>query len=53
LAIAALEGGTLRRLADSDLDDETLHALVARRSHRPLNPYLRGPDARRLAIAQR
>jgi len=44
LAIAALEGGTLRRLADSDLDDETLHALVARRSHRPLNPYLRAPS---------
>jgi ATP-dependent helicase Lhr and Lhr-like helicase len=49
VAIAALEGGELRRLADSELDDETLHALVARRSHRPLQPYLRTPTAREAA----
>ena len=39
--IAALEGGELRRLGHSELDDETLHAIAGRRSHRPLNPYLR------------
>jgi len=41
VALAALEGGELRRLAPSDLDDETLHAMTGRRSHRPLKPYLR------------
>jgi ATP-dependent Lhr-like helicase len=49
VAIAALEGGALRRFADSELSDETLHALVARRSHRPLNPYLRTSTAREAA----
>jgi ATP-dependent Lhr-like helicase len=41
VAIAALEGGELRRLAASELDDETLKAMAARRTHRPLHPYLR------------
>ena len=31
LAIAALEGGEVRRLADSDLDEETLRGLLVRR----------------------
>jgi len=41
VAVAALEGGALRRLAASELDDETLKAMAARRTHRPLHPYLR------------
>jgi ATP-dependent helicase Lhr and Lhr-like helicase len=41
IAIAALEGGELRRLGPSELDGDTLHAMAARRTHRPLNPYLR------------
>ena len=47
VAIAALEGGELRRLAPSELDDETLKALAARRSHRPLHPYLRSLSDRK------
>ena len=44
LAIAALEGGEIRRLAESQLEDETLRALLARRSpQRALKPYLRVP----------
>jgi ATP-dependent Lhr-like helicase len=39
--LAALEGGELRRLAPCELDDDTLKALAARRSHQPLHPYLR------------
>jgi ATP-dependent Lhr-like helicase len=34
LPIAALEGGELRRLAESDLTDEQLRGLLARRSRR-------------------
>jgi len=45
--IAALEGGELRRLAESAFDDEHLKSLLARRSLRaPLNPHLRLPTAR-------
>jgi ATP-dependent helicase Lhr and Lhr-like helicase len=45
--IAALEGGELRRLAASDMSDEQLRALLARRSLRhPLRPHLRMPTAR-------
>jgi ATP-dependent Lhr-like helicase len=47
IALAALEGGELRRLADSELDDETLRALTARRTHRPLLPYLLEGPARK------
>jgi ATP-dependent Lhr-like helicase len=54
-AIAALEGGEVRRLADSELEDETLRTLLARRSPlRPLKPYLRVPTRRELTLlAQR
>jgi ATP-dependent Lhr-like helicase len=47
LAIAALEGGELRRLAPSELDDDSLKALAARRSHLPLHPYLRSLSGRK------
>jgi ATP-dependent Lhr-like helicase len=47
LPIAALEGGAVRRLADSSLGDEQLKSLLARRSLRqPLRPHLRLPTAR-------
>jgi ATP-dependent Lhr-like helicase len=47
LAIAALEGGELRRLADSELSDDQLRALLARRSLRhPPRPHLRVATAR-------
>jgi ATP-dependent Lhr-like helicase len=52
--IAATEGGELRRLADTDLSDENLRALLARRSLRqPLRPYLRTPTAREAALLAR
>jgi len=45
--IAAVEGGEVRRLAESDLDDARLRTLLARRSLRhPLNPHLRTPTPR-------
>jgi ATP-dependent helicase Lhr and Lhr-like helicase len=45
--IAALEGGELRRLAESAFDDDHLKSLLARRSLRaPLRPHLRLPTAR-------
>jgi ATP-dependent Lhr-like helicase len=47
LPIAALEGGELRRLAESAFDDDHLKSLLARRSLRlPLKPHLRLPTAR-------
>jgi ATP-dependent Lhr-like helicase len=47
LPIAALEGGEVRRLAESPLDEEHLKSLLARRSLRtPLKPHLRLPTAR-------
>ena len=47
LAIAALEGGELRRLAASELSDEQLRALLARGSLRqPQRPHLRVASAR-------
>ena len=47
LAIAALEGGELRRLAASALSDEQLRALLARGSLRqPPRPHLRVASAR-------
>ena len=40
---AAVEGGQVRRLAQSDLSDDQLRTLLARRSLRaPLKPYLKG-----------
>ena len=45
--IAALEGGELRRLAESSFDDDHLRSLLARRSLRAaLKPHLRLPTAR-------
>ena len=42
LPIAALEGGEVRRLADSSLEEGQLKTLLARRSLRhPLEPHLR------------
>jgi hypothetical protein len=42
LAIAALEGGDVRRLAAADLDDDALRALMVRRaSARKGEPHLR------------
>ena len=56
IAIGALEAGELRRLADCELDDETLRSLMARRPPGgTLRAYLR-PDAQRerwLARARR
>jgi len=47
LPIAALEGGQVRRLAESAFDDDYLKSLLARRSLRvPLKPHLRLPTAR-------
>ena len=47
VAIAAWEGGEVRRLAASELDDETLHSLLSRRaSVKALKPYFRTPTER-------
>jgi len=47
LPIAALEGGEVRRLAPTELGDDALHGLLARRSlRRALEPHLRTPTAR-------
>ena len=47
MPIAALEGGELRRLAESSFDDDHLRSLLARRSLRAaLKPHLRLPTAR-------
>jgi ATP-dependent Lhr-like helicase len=47
LPIAAVEGGQLRRLAESGMDDGRLRTLLARRSLRhPLRPHLRTPSPR-------
>ena len=54
LPIAAVEGGQLRRLAESDMSDEKLRTLLARRSLRhPLRPHLRLPTARETALLAR
>jgi ATP-dependent Lhr-like helicase len=45
--IAAVEGGQLRRLAQSEMDDAKLRTLLARKSLRhPLRPHLRSPTPR-------
>ncbi|MNC85454.1 hypothetical protein D3C83_10530 [compost metagenome] len=47
--IAALEGGELRRLAESDLDSESLRAMLSRRAAvQGLKPWLRAPTVREL-----
>jgi len=50
-AIAALEGGEVRRLADSDLHEESLRTLLARRYslHGP-RPHWRTPTKRELEL---
>jgi len=55
LPIAALEGGEVRRLADTELTDGELRALLARRSLRQtLLQHLRAPTAREAkALANR
>ena len=54
LPIAAVEGGQLRRLAESEMSDEKLRTLLARRSLRhPLRPHLRTPTAREAALLAR
>src|SRR5207249_11804250 len=54
LPIAAVEGGQLRRLAESDMSDDKLRTLLARRSPRhPLRPHLRLPTAREAAMLAR
>ena len=54
LPIAAVEGGQLRRLAESDLSGDKLRTLLARRSLRhPLRPHLRVPTARESAVLAR
>jgi ATP-dependent Lhr-like helicase len=54
LPIAALEGGELRRLADSEMNDDQLRALLARRSLRyPVKPHLRVPSAREARVLSR
>jgi len=51
LPIAAVEGGQLRRLAESDISDDKLRTLLARRSLRhPLRPHLRMPTVRESAL---
>jgi ATP-dependent Lhr-like helicase len=56
LPIAAVEGGQLRRLADSEMDDAKLRTLLARKSLRhPLRPHLRTPtplESRRRVTAR-
>jgi hypothetical protein len=54
LPIAALEGGEVRRLAESPFDDEHLKSLLARRSLRTaLKPHLRLPTAREVRALAR
>ena len=54
LPIAALEGGEVRRLADSSLEEGQLKMLLARRSLRhPLEPHLRSPAPGEVAGLER
>src|SRR6185503_20056565 len=51
LPIAAVEGGQVRRLAESDLSEDRLRTLLARRSLRhALRPHIRLPTARESAL---
>jgi ATP-dependent helicase Lhr and Lhr-like helicase len=56
LPVAAVEGGEMRRLAESAMEDAQLRTLLARRSLRhPLRPHLRAPtplEAARRASAR-
>jgi ATP-dependent Lhr-like helicase len=54
LAIAALEGGEVRRLADSDLDSESMRTLLSRRAAvQGLKPWLRAPTIRELELLRK
>jgi ATP-dependent Lhr-like helicase len=54
LPIAAVEGGAVRRLADSDIDEAKLRTLLARRSLRhPPRLHLRTPSPREVAHLER
>jgi ATP-dependent Lhr-like helicase len=54
VAIAAWEGGSVRRLSASELDDETLHGLLSRRaSAKPLKPHFRTPTQRERELLER
>src|SRR5712664_2681893 len=53
IAIAAVEGGKLRRLAESELSDETLHALARRFHWRALDPHLRSAAPQKLSTLER
>jgi ATP-dependent Lhr-like helicase len=54
LPIAALEGGRLRVLAEPELPEQNLKALLARRSLRhPVRPHLRAPTVREAALLAR
>ncbi len=53
VAIAAVEGGKLRRLAESELSDETLHALARRFHWRALDPHLRSASPQRPGALER
>jgi ATP-dependent Lhr-like helicase len=52
--VAALEGGEVRRLGDSPLDDARLKTLLVRRSLRhPIDPHLRSPTLHEAALLAR
>jgi ATP-dependent Lhr-like helicase len=53
IAIAAVEGGKLRRLAESELSDDTLHALARRFHWRALDPYLRSATPQEVSTLER
>jgi ATP-dependent Lhr-like helicase len=57
VAIAAWEGGKVRRLAslsDADVDDGTLHALISRRPGvKPLKPHFRNATERERQMLER
>ncbi|HET7159787.1 MAG TPA: hypothetical protein VFI62_12385, partial [Burkholderiales bacterium] len=54
VTIAAWEGGKVRRLGTSELDEDTLHALLARRGGaKPLKPYLRQATERERQLLER
>ncbi|HUQ24620.1 MAG TPA: ATP-dependent DNA helicase, partial [Burkholderiales bacterium] len=54
LPIAAVEGGDFRRLAPSDLDEQKLRSMLARRSLRhPLRPHWRTPTSREAAVLEK
>ena len=54
VAIAAWEGGEVRRLAASDLDDESLRNLLSRRvSVKTLKPHFRTPSERERQMLMR